>query len=240
MRIVRKLTTKILSMLPLRRQIAYIQKQLTTKKVPDFVAFKVADCKEEWIEAARIVHDAYETKGYSGLKAGGLRVTQDHLDGHAYFLIAKDTRTNKVVGTITINRNPFFMTESLKDDCAIELCSLALDPKARGLNIANGLFRYLFGLFLNDSNVKMLFAQVHPKEEVFYKALSFKRLSDYFYFLEGAQTVGLFFDDSSWKDLEKNSHEVHKFFSTPCIQLTEHPDTKSMSDFLKQFNWVHR
>lgn len=234
MKIVKKVTNKILTLLPLQYQIAYIQKQLTSKKVPDFVSFKVADCEEEWIEAARIVHDAYEAKGYSGLKAGGLRVTQDHLDGHAYFLIAKDTRTNKVIGTITINRKNIF-----KDDYTIELCSLALDPKARGLNIANGLFRYFFGLFLISSNAKQLFAQVHPKEEIFYKALSFKRLSDKIYFLEGAETVALFFDDLSWKDLEQNSHEVHKFFSTSCVQLTEHPDTKPMSDFLKQFNWVH-
>lgn len=159
---------------------------------PTHIIFKLAETKEELEQAFRVLHDAYVSQGYMDPHPSGLRVTKYHALPTTAVLIAKDTRINEVVGTVSIVRNTplglpldaVFPLEDLKQQYRhlAEVSSLAVKKEYRSdpAELLWPLLRYFYKYIREVMRVDAYVIGVNPSwHDLYVGILGFTKLNGF-------------------------------------------------------------
>lgn len=182
-------------------------------KVPTEISsayvFKIAETKEEYEQAYKVLHDAYVQSGFMNPESSGMRILKHFLLPTTLTLVVKFNE--KVIGTMSIIRRTrvglpleecFSLSKYIKngEPCA-EISSLAIDKNHLG---DRGMVFFPFLKFLNIImtdylKIKKLFTVVNPSMADYYECLLlFKELHSIntknYKFANGAAAVGFWCD----------------------------------------------
>ncbi len=100
------LMKKLISFLPEKMRQKFIRSKIKLGTgAPANIIFKLAETKDELEQAFRVLHDAYVGQGYMDPHPSGMRVTKYHALPTTAVLIAMESDTGLVVGTVSIVRD---------------------------------------------------------------------------------------------------------------------------------------
>jgi len=180
---------------------------------------KLAESYEEYLKAFSLLHDAYVAKGLMEKHPSGLRCNVHSFLPHNSVVVVIDKEVNEVVGTVSLILDTVlglpaekaYVAEvekirKIKKNKMVEVSALAVDPKYRHQShvIQFMLNKFLYQFCKQNLGVDMLIIVVHPKAELFYRALmGFEPLGEVieYDFVKGALARFLYLDFSG--DFEK-------------------------------------
>lgn len=186
---------------------------------------KLAEDREEYEKAFKLLHDAYVAKGLMEKHPSGLRCNIHSFLPHNTVIIVKDKKLNEVIGTVSLILDNLlglpaekaFPVEvskirKIKQNKMVEVSALAIDPKYRhqSHSVQFMLNKFLYTYCKNNLGVDMLVIVVHPKAEIFYKALmGFKSMGKIieYNFVRGALGRLLYLDFS--RNFEKKLEQKY-------------------------------
>ena len=193
MKFFRKLLRKFISLLPEGIRHSYIRSKLQFGTgAPKHIIFKLAETQTELEQAFAVLHDAYVEEGYMDPHPSGMRVTKYHALPTTSVLIAKDTRIDKVVATISIVRNtalglPLDSVFSLDDIKSsqrhfAEVSSLAIRKEYRRdpYDMLWPLLRYFYLYLRNAMRIDAYIIGVNPSwHDLYTGILGFTKLENF-------------------------------------------------------------
>jgi hypothetical protein len=172
------------------------------------LSLKLAETKEEFEAAFRILHDEYVHAGFMKPDSSGLRVTSYHALPSTSVLIAKWDQT--VVGTVSVVRdsafgfplNKIFATKHLRGHGSrlAEISSLAIrrDFRRNRGAVLFPLLKFIHNYCRRYFGIDYLIIAVNPRHVEFYESiLGFTRFSESaksYDFVNGAPAVGAYLD----------------------------------------------
>jgi GNAT superfamily N-acetyltransferase len=206
MRSQRKLSRKILALLPEKLRLAILRRmaKINMQWPSSSLEIKIAETEVELAEAYRLLHDSYINSGFADPDPSGMRVLAQHLLPQTTTIIAK--WDGKVVGTLSLIRdNPFGlpMEKIFSMRRLAEVSSLAIHPDYRGQAYLAlfPLFRFVYQYAKHYFGTDELVIAVNPSTTDMYTAfIGFEKLvskAKAYDFVKGAPAVGLFLDFST-------------------------------------------
>lgn len=206
----RKVNRKLMQILPKELKFKLIRHLV---KIPNEISsnyvFKIAETKEEFEEAYRILHDSYVHSGFMKPDPSGLRVLKHFLLPTTQTIVVKFRE--RVIGTMSIIRRTkiglpleesFSIEDYIKDGepCA-EVSSLAIDKNhlgERGL-VFLPICKYFNEFITEYMGINKIFITVNPAMADYYECLLlFKELkmikTQNYDFANGAPAVGFWYD----------------------------------------------
>ncbi len=169
------LLKKLLKFMPEKMRHKFIRSKIKLGEgAPANIIFKLADTKDELEQAFRVLHDAYVHEKYMSPHPSGMRVTKYHALPTTAVLIAKDTHSGLVVGTVSIVRDTplglpldsAFPLEGIKKQYRhlAEVSSLAIRKEYRKdpAELLWPLLRYFYKYLRDDMKVDAYVIGVNP------------------------------------------------------------------------------
>jgi hypothetical protein len=149
--------------------------------LPGPLKFKVAQTKEEYLAAARVLYSSYLEKGYTSENEHGLRLTPYHLLPSTTVILA--LWDNEVIGTVSLIRdNPLGLPLEqvfdvrglrIRHQVLCEVSALAIKKEFRGASgeVFHSLVRYMWNYALHYFGVDYLVIAVNPSMYELYEAV---------------------------------------------------------------------
>ncbi len=240
------LLRQIVSLMPEKMRHEFIRSRIRLGDgAPSHYIFKLAETREELEQAFKVLHDAYVGQGYMDPHPSGMRVTKYHALPTTAVLVAKDTRTDTVVATVSIVRNTalglpldsIFPLEDIKKKYRhlAEVSSLAIGKDHRGDPglLLWPLLRYFYKYIRDVMRVDAYVIGVNPSWHDLYKGiLSFTKLEGFHsasysfvnnapvsaYFVDVVEQEFLFYKNYAHLPKESNFYRYYKQSKMPASQ----------------------
>ena len=181
----KKLIKKALYWLPQNLKNPLIRSQVNVKNTleKDNIEILVAEDKNDFETAFKLLHESYSASGLMDRHPSGLRCNAYSFLPHTSIIVLK--KDNDVIGTVSLIRDSSmglpsdekYKTENnelrMNGRVLTEVSALAIDKNFRnqGHILSLMLMKYLYIYSRNHSDSEYLVCTVHPRAEDFYRAL---------------------------------------------------------------------
>lgn len=213
-----KISKKILSYLPRTLRYEFFRRTLALpRKLPDGLEIKLAESRDEYTQAFKILHDSYVDAGFMKKDPSGLRVTLYHLLKSTSTYVAVDR--GEVIATMAMVRDSSFglpmdkiyALEGFRNrgERIGEVSALAIrrDYRGHGGELLFCLIRLMWLHTLSSHRIDNFVIAVNPQKADLYRSILYfhdlpgHSTVDQYSFVQGAPAVG------QWMNV-KNSYET--------------------------------